>query len=138
MQFLDLETTLASPSDENLTILTELSSLQLSNVVGFASKGVLPILNENEPDLAAEFLSFGIDLSRFNLVPDVEKSASLDWPEDDYIDTKPLLPIVIKTEDIGWGLDTVMVTHVLTSNCSPLKQLPCFSPKLHRNNDLIK
>ena len=97
-QFLDLETTLASPSDENLTILTEFSSLQLANVVRFASKGLLPILNENV--LADEFLSFGIDLSRFNLVPDVEKSVNLDWPEDDCLESKLFLPIVVKTEDV--------------------------------------
>ncbi len=97
---MDLETTLAYPGDENLTILTEFSTLQLLNVVRFASKGVLPSFDENETILANEFLSFGIDLSRFNLVPENDRSG-LDWPEDDCIDTKPfLLPIVIKTEDI--------------------------------------
>jgi hypothetical protein len=96
----DLETTLAYPGDENLTILTEFSTLQLLNVVRFASKGVLPSFDENETILHNEFLSFGIDLSRFNLVPENDRSG-LDWPEDDCIDTKPfLLPIVIKTEDI--------------------------------------
>ena len=42
-QFVDMELRLASPSDEDIYVLTDLTSIQLKNVIEFVRHGILPV-----------------------------------------------------------------------------------------------